>query len=203
MAKMNFTDYGQAASPAFMGDLNDREHILPGGAQLDATSMLSADSVTIHNTAVAAADATSIAVSALPVAIPAGTKLTFTGGKVAYVSADAAAAATSLSVYALAAEIDDESDATYDPANANMIVPAGTLVGRTNAEKLAGAKFGAAADADDEVFIVAEEVDLASTPDCNLVRHGSLIKFNFLPSWDGASSTVKGKMHSMYQLIKG
>lgn len=131
MASITYTDYGQAASQAFMGDFGNREHLVPGGGQLAAAG--------------------------------------------------------------------DWSGLTAN------IVPAGTLVGRTNAEKLAGADFGPAEDADDEVFIVADETSVAAGSDrgTNLVRHGSVIKYDFLPSWAGASATLKGKLHGFYTLIKG
>jgi len=131
MAQMTYTDYGQAASKAFMGDFEDRVHILPGGVQLASAGSWSG--------------------------------LT------------------------------------------NNIVPAGTLVGRTNAEKLAGADFGPAADADDEVFIVVDEASVAAGSDrgTNVLRMGSVVKYNFLPSWAGASATLKGKLHSFYTLIQG
>ncbi len=126
MAKVTYTDYGQASSSAFMGDFSDREHVMLG--QL------------------------------------------------------ATAGWTGL--------IDN-------------VVPAGTLVGRTNTEKLAGADFGVAGDADDEIFIVAEDVDLDRETGCNLVRHGSLIKYDFLPTFAAATVAVKGKLHEAYTLIKG
>ena len=128
---MTFTDYGQATQHAFMGDVTDRDHILPGGAQLAV-----------------AADWTGLT---------------------------------------------------------DNLVPAGTLVGRTIAEQQAGADFGPAADADDEVFIVHDPTYVGEGKDrgTNLVRHGSVIKSNFLPSFAGASATVKTKLQAAYTLIVG
>ncbi len=126
MAKIAYTDYGQATSSAFMGDFTDREHIVLG--QLAATG--------------------------------------WTG-------------------------------------LVDGVVPAGTLVGRTNVEKLAGDDFGAVADADDEVFIVADDTDIDRETGCNLVRHGSLIKYDLLPTWTASTVAVKGKLHTAYTLIKG
>ena|SRR4028118_420742 len=131
MASLTFTDFGQAASAAFLGDYSDRDHILPGGAQL-----------------------------------------------------------------AVAASWSGLTD---------NIVPAGTLVGRTTAEQQAGNDFGPAADADDEVFILAEDVSVAAGSDrgANLVRHGSVIKSNFLPSFAGASATLKAKLQADYTIVLG
>lgn len=210
MAKMNFTDYGQASSAAFMGDFGDREHVLAGGAQLDSTATFAGTegNYTIKvNDAAADAGDVALGVDALPVSIPAGTTLDF-GGEFATVATTAAAGATSLAVEPLGEAIADDSEAIFDSLADTNIVPAGTLVGRTNAERLAGDPFGPAADADDEIYIMLHDVDLKDANeddrvDINLVRHGSLIKYNFLPSWDAASATLKGKLYTAYQIIKG
>ena len=62
----------------------------------------------------AAQGATSVPVTALTGAIPSGAKLTFTGGKVATLTAAAAASATSLTVAALAQALVASDVATYD-----------------------------------------------------------------------------------------
>ena len=131
MASMTFIDYGQASSRAFMGDISDRNHLMPGGGQLAVAGSWSG--------------------------------LT------------------------------------------NNLVPSGTIVGRTNAEKLSGADFGPADDADDEMFIVHDETSVATGADrvTNLVRHGSQIKYDFLASWAGASTAVKNKLHASYNIVKG
>jgi len=210
MAKLTFTDFGQASSAAFMGDFGDREHILAGGAQLDSTAAFPGTegnyTITVNDAAAAAGD-TALGVVALPVSIPAGTTLDF-GGEFATIATTAAAAATSLVVEPLGEAIADASTATYDSLVDTNVVPAGTLVGRTNAQRLAGDPFGPAADADDEVYIMVHDVDLKNANeddrvDIELVRHGSLIKYNFLPSWAGSSSGLKTKLYAAYQIIKG
>lgn len=201
---MTFTDFGQATGLAFMGDIGDREHILPGGAQVDdsATWGSAGDyTITINDADVNAAE-TSITVVALPVALPDNTELNF-GGTVAKLSAAAEAGATSITVDALTADIANGLTATYDADTEVRILPAGTLVGRTTAEKLNGDPFGPYGDSDNEIYILAEDVDLEETPDCNLVRHGSMIKYNFLPSWTGSSSTAKAALHASYEIVKG
>jgi hypothetical protein len=82
------------------------------------------------------------------------------------------------------------------------VVPAGTLVGRTRAEQLAGAEFGPAADTDDEVYITSEDVDLDFGRGVNLVRHGSQIKHDLLPSYAAASAAVKTKVEAAYELVE-
>jgi hypothetical protein len=63
----------------------------------------------------AASGATSIPVTALPVALPSGTVLTFLSGKTATLTAAAASGATTLSVAALAAAIAAGDTAQYSP----------------------------------------------------------------------------------------
>jgi hypothetical protein len=187
-----------------MGDYGNREHIVAGGAKLDSSAQFGgAGEYTIKvNDADVNAGETSITVDALPVALPDGTELNF-DGVVATLSADASAGATSITVDALAGDIANDAEASYDATADSRVVVAGTLVGRTIAERNSGDDFGPAADADDEVFIVLNDVDLDKTDDVDLVRHGSLIKTNFLPSYSGASSTLKTKLEAAYQLVLG
>lgn len=206
--RFQFNDYGRASNDAFFGDAGDRQHILPGGAQLDAAANFgNSGDFTVHNTAVAAVGATSITVSALPESVPAGTTLEFTGGKFAVTTATAAAGATSLAVEPLGEQIADESDAVVDTVAGEDVVVSGTLVGRTVAERNAGAAFGPAADADDEIYITIGDSDLARAvdgrADVDLIRHGSLIKVNFLPAYAAASSAIKTKLEAFYELQLG
>lgn len=84
------------------------------------------------------------------------------------------------------------------------VVPAGTIVGRTNAEAAAGADFGPAGDADDEVFLTLHPVNIVTGDrGVALYRHGSVVRFTSLPSWAGASAAVQGKLRAAYQLVAG
>ncbi len=206
MAKMQFTDFGQTTSNAFEGDLSNREHRLPGGAMLDASAFAQSNEEVLVkvNDADVNAGETSMTVDALPGAIPSGTVLEFSDGNFAKLSANAAAGATTLTVVALDADIADDATATYDPEPGFDLIAAGTLVGRTIAEKLAGDPMGPFDDADDEIFIVAEDVDVSDgDAGAELCRHGSLIKYNFLPSWTGSSAAAKTALHAAYDIIKG
>ncbi len=206
MAKMQFTDFGSPSSNAFEGDFGDRDHRLPGGGVLDASAFTqsSGEVLVKVNDADVNAGETTITVDALPGAVPSGAILEFSDGNFAKLSADAAAGATTLTVVALDADIADDATATYDPDPGFDLVSAGTLVGRTNTEKLAGDPFGPFADADDEIYIVAEDVDVTEGDrGAELCRHGSLIKYNYLPSWTGSSAAAKTALHAAYTIIKG
>lgn len=204
MAKMTFTDFGQATSKAFMGDVESRDHVLPAGGQLDSTAQfVGAGEYTIKiNDAAAHAGDTTVGVDALPVALPDNTELNFSG-VIVKLNGAANAGATSLTVDALAGEIADDATASYDNTADSRIVAAGTLLGRTNAEVLAGDPWGPFGDSDDEIYILLDDVDLNESADCNVVRHGSVIKQNFLPSWAGSSSAAKTKLYANYTIIKG
>jgi hypothetical protein len=88
------------------------------GRQIDWTRVpetyVTGTNYTITTGAQAAAAATSITVTALPIALPTGTVLNFTGtGEFARLTAPAAAGATSLAVEALDAQIESGDTATY------------------------------------------------------------------------------------------
>ena len=204
MAKFEFTDHGSAANKAFLGDYGDREHVLQGGMKLDtAASYGTAGEFTIKvNDADVNAGETSFGVDALPVALPDNTELQF-GAQTVTVNGAHSAGATTLTVDALIADIADDATATYDPDATSKIVPAGTVLGQTFTEKEAGDPIGPADDSDDEVFITFNEVNADDTDDVDVVRHGTLIKVNFLPAWSGLSSTVKGLIREQYQTQLG
>lgn len=144
---------------AWAGDFFDREHLMPGGAKLDAAQFLATDGVTVTTTSSAAADATSIAVSALAGALPSGTMLYFGEAKeFAMLTAAAAAGATSITVQALPAAIESGDSATYAGTTGIKRVVSGTAIGRTYTERDAGTGYGPAAAADDEIYLLAFDV---------------------------------------------
>lgn len=195
----------QLSSPVWAGDWLSREHVLPGGARLDPTQFNATDAVVVTTTAQAAAAATSITVAALSGAIPAGTTLYFgETGELARLSANAAAGATSLAVDAIPAQIESGDVATYAGTTGVKAVPSGTAVGRTYTERDAGTGFGPAVNTDDEIYLLAFDVtDAALNPDCDLYRHGSVVKENFLPGWAGLASALKTAIRARYQCTLG
>lgn len=71
-------------------------------------------------------------------------------------------------------------------------VVSGTLVGRTYAEQVAGTGFGPAADTDDEMYLVAFDVeDALDLADVELYRHGSMVKEDLLPQWGDPLSAAQ------------
>lgn len=204
MAKFEFTDFGSASNKAFLGDNGDREHVLAGGMKIDTSAVYNAAGeyiIKLNDNAAAQGD-TTITVDALPVALPDNAQLKF-GSVTVQLNGAKAAGQTSLTVDALGGDIADDTEATYRVDSAHRVLPAGSVLGQTFTEKEAGTAIGPAADADDEVFITFNEVDLDKESDVDLVRHGTLIKVNFLPVWSGLSSTLKGKVRAQYQTVIG
>lgn len=200
MARVVFSNWAPTLQAAWQGDFCDREHLLPGGARLDAAQFNDVGAVVVTAPAGAALGATSIVVSALSGAIPAGTLLDFTGtGEIARTTALAAAGATSIAVEALDAAIEAGDTAVYAGTSTLKTVPSGTLVGRTYAERDAHTGFGPAADADDEIYLLAFDVtDALTNPDCELYAHGAIVKENFLPGFSGLSTALKAAVRAKY-----
>ncbi len=195
----------QLTSPAWAGDFLNREHVLPGGAKVDASQFLATDGAVVTLTANAASAATSIAVTALANPIPSGTLLRFGVGKLAYTTANAAAGAVTIAVEALAAGLTSGDKATYKGTGMKPVtILGGTLLGRTWAERDAGTAFGPAADADEEIYFLAQDItDASKNNDADLYRHGGIVKENFVPGWATLSSTLKAFVRSRYQCTVG
>lgn len=190
-------------APVWAGDFMGREHLIPGGARVDPAQFRATDAVEVTATANALVDATTIAVTALSGPIPAGTILDFGAKKFAQLTAAAAAGATSVTVEALATQINAADAAWYEGAETKAI-PSGTPIGRTLAERDAGTAYGPADAADDEVFLVAFDVtDADANPDVELYRHGGVVKENFLPNLAGIAAGVLAVLRAKYAMTRG
>lgn len=191
-------------APRWAGDFFTPDRLLPGGARLDPVQFNAQDAVKpVVGVAGAAIGATSVPVAALTGPIPSGTVLDFGTTKFAVLTAAAAAGATSLTVRALVTALVSGDTATY-PGTQLVTVVSGTLVGRTYAERDANTPFGVAADADDEFYLVAFDVtDVVNNPDCELYRHGGVVKETFLPVFSALSATQKSKIRTLYECTIG
>lgn len=202
MARMTYTA-NQLTAPVWAGDFLDREHLLPGGAKLDAAAFLRADAVVVTANGAAAANATSMTVDALSGPIPNGTVLVFGTGEFARLTSAAAAGATTLAVEALVNGIEDNDAATYTGVGSYRVL-AGTLVGRTYAERASGSAFGPWTTGDDEAYLVVYDVlDVTLNNDVDLYRHGSLVKENFLPGFATLAADVLAAIRTRYQTTRG
>lgn len=198
----------QLGSPRWAGDFGSPElGLMRGGFRLDAAQW-ETRTYTITVTEAATAGAVALTVAALPVAIPDDTILDFTGtGELVHVTAAAAIGATELTVEAIDAAIEDNDTASFVVAGASpLVIPAGTPVGRTLAERNTGDDFGPAASGDTEVYLTYFEVQDASVnPDFVAYRPfaGRTVKENFLPDgWDDDAAVVT-LLRARYNMVRG
>lgn len=183
--RTQFSTWSENVRLPWAGDYFTRDHLVPGGAKLDATQFRKTDAVFVDvGAAGAAGGATSIPVIALSGPIPNGTILDFGTNKFARLTAAAAAGATTLTVAAIPTALVDADTTWYAGSSlTKATVPSGTLIGRTIAERDAGTGYGPAGAADDEIFLVAFDVtDVMRNQDVDLYRHNSIVKENFLPA---------------------
>lgn len=205
--KVEYTNFERSTNPLWAGDFFDRKALLPGGALLVAAEFPAVDAVNVTASGNAVIDATSILIAATPIptgkTIPAGTILRFGAKKFAKLTAAAVAGATALTVEALAVQIDAADVATYAGSGLKT-APSGFVVGRTIAERDADTGYGVAADADDEVRIIAFDVpNVDVDPQVEIVRPGFLVYENHLPGFANLSATIKSKLRAAYQMTKG
>lgn len=202
MAKIQH-NANELTAPRWAGDFMAPERLLPGGARLDPAQFFGTDSVLVTiNDADVNATETTITILALPGPIPADTVLEFADG-FAKTSAAHAAGVTTLNVDALPQDLANAGTARYAGTLLDT-VPSGTVVGRTFAERDADTPFGAVADGDEEVYLVAFDiVNVQDNPDVDLYRHGGVVYENYLPVWTALSATIKAKLRAQYECSKG
>jgi hypothetical protein len=214
MAQVTFS-YDSFAKPAWQAEQLTPDKLVPGGARVVASAFPLLNQVTVTvGAAGAAVDDTTIPIDALTVAnatntdsgvvIPSGTTLDFGGDKFATLTADASVGDTTLTVRALVTAVVDNDTATYLGTGVRVI-PAGTLVGRTFAERTANTGYGQpdVSTPDDELYLTANVViDADINPDVTLIRHGTLIYEDKLPGWAGLSSDAKAVIRARYQCIE-
>lgn len=188
--------------PSWAGDYFSREHVLPGGIQLDAAQFTALDGVTVTLSANAAQGATTITVAALTGPIPVNTILYFGAGKFARLTVAAALGHTSLTVQALPTALSNGDVATYAGVGQKIVV-SGTPVGRTFTERAAGTAFGPAASTDDEIFLLVWDVDLDRTTDADAYRKGGLVKENLLPGFASMAAGLVTKLRTIYETTRG
>lgn len=82
-------------------------------------------------------------------------------------------------------------------------VTAGTLVGRTFADRAAGTGFGIAAVlTDQEIFLTAFTVqDALINSDVALLRHGTLVYEDLIPGWATLTADEQAAIRARYQCI--
>ncbi|MGI8765696.1 MAG: hypothetical protein ACR2KM_04160 [Gemmatimonadaceae bacterium] len=198
----------QVSSPIWAGSFIESDDLLPGGAKLDPAAFpaVTTPAFTVTATAPEAAGATTVAVVALPYALPAGTMLNFgIPGKLARLTVAAAAGALALTVAPLSSALVGTETAAV-PATRGAIVLAGAVVSRTLAQRDAKVGFHPAIATEDEIFIVAfGNTDVQKVADIDLIlpSRDFVIKENFLPGFAGLDAALVTKLRGLYTLTVG
>jgi len=201
------------AAPEWAGDFGGREHIMAIPAKIDPTLFTDGLGIPlVVGSAGALANATTIpltaAISGLQSPINVGSTLSFGAAgskKFAKLTATAKNGDTSLTVEALPTALVSTDTAVWSKFGRKTI-KSGTLIGRTYAERDAGASFGPAVYNDDEFYILMfDRIDAFNDNDIELYRPTSQVKENFLPEWTTISVNAQllAKLRSTYQCYQG
>lgn len=139
--RFNFSGFPDLTRPQWADRAIHANDLLPGGAKLDEPSFTAyTAAVVVTLTALATAGAVALTVAALSGPIPAGIMLNFGVAKSAFVTAPAAGGATSLTIAPLVTPLASGDVAKFN-GQYGLMVPSGTLVSRTYAQRAAGTGF--------------------------------------------------------------
>jgi hypothetical protein len=192
----------------------DEKSLIPGGALVTPALFPASDAVRVTVTAAGAgstivplaaplllqADGSPLAVG--QVAIPAGALIDFGGAKVAITTANVLRGATNLPTRATPTAL-NAGDVGFYSGIGKRNVPSGTLVGRTLAERDAGARLEPWTAGDEDFYLVMWEASLELSDEVALVRPGTIVKENWLPGWATMSAPMKAAIRGRYKCIVG
>lgn len=190
--------------PAWVAEPIGPQNMVSGGAQVDPAQFPSSDGFVVTVTAAATASTSAtIAVAALKERIPYGYILNFGGTKYAALNSAAKKGDTVLSAN-LSANLTGNETSTYAGVTGRKPLGAATLVGRTYAEQEAGTPFGPASATDEEVYLLAFDTpDAAANPECELLRHQTLVRPHLIPGWADMPTNIKALVRTNYQCVRG
>ncbi|MEM9486502.1 MAG: hypothetical protein AAGA83_22735 [Cyanobacteria bacterium P01_F01_bin.116] len=190
--------------PEWMAEELTSHNLLPAGTQAEISefSFADAQALTLVGAATAGSGVTLTINAALKSDINKGVILDFGSGKLATLDQKAVRGTTTLTV-TLAANTVDGDSYPYPGSTGRTVVPSGTLVGRTYAERDAGTGFGIADVAnDDEIYLVAYQNEyVEQDAGVTLVRHNTLVYENKLPGWATMTAAQQAAIRQRYQTI--
>jgi hypothetical protein len=200
MAKFEGGILERASGDSWLADPRSPENLIRGGIKLDPNAFLGENDTNVTLTANAPQGGVTLSVEPLTAEIPSGTALRFSASTYAYTTAVASKGATSISVEPLPTALGSGASAVYRSTTGLRGISSGTVVGRTYAERDAGAMFGAADDADDEVYLLAFSIeDVTRNNDGVALRPNTQVFENRLPNFNNLSTVVKDKVRSLYR----
>ncbi len=197
--------------PAWMAEPLGHNTLIPGGARVDTSTFSGLVLQTATVDGAHAAGVTSIAIDPAfdGEKMLAGTFMEFAAvpGTFVRLSDTVVNGDVALPVFDTPAALADNDVLNHvlDP----KIIQAGSIVGRTFAQRDANTPFHLALDTDEEFYIVAFGVvsqfgdALEAEMDVTLVRHASLIKENLLPTFATESATIQAALRAAYQMTIG
>lgn len=214
---MTFFDAGQrmresryrVVTPNWLAQSLEPRDLIPGGAKISPAGVPAVDAVTVTVAAAGAAAGAASIPLATPLkeneVIPIGTIMPFGANRFATVTTEAKTGATAIAVEPLRDALAAGDTGRYLGAGA-VRIESGTLVGRTLAERDAANPLRVATAANvgamEEVYLVAFEIrDARYDTDVTLVRHGHLIKENWLPQRD--IPAIVARVRTLYQTVAG
>ncbi len=209
------TPFRENIRPGFVGDFLSREHVLPGGVKLNASTFTGADDIRIQTTAAVAVGATEVPVVALKDEIPSETVIAFgaaADGKFVRLSTTSPDGDTSMTTYPVSKALTSGDVGYYSPPGTKKRIVAGTPVYMSTSDHenkaATGAYWSSAANGKsvattDVVRIIAYDVlDVDENNDGDLLRKGTLLHVNHM-YWDTLDSTVKAKIRIDYDVTVG
>lgn len=199
------TDFADVMQPAWLAEPRFPEHLIPIGGKVVASAFAREDAMTLTLAAGAVTSGTGKTVTftaALTYPVPAGTILDFGSGKFVTFPTGVAKGATSVTDASVAANLAGGESTTYVGTGKRRI-EAGTLVGRTFTERDAGTGFGPYATADDEVYLLAFQVEDADVDnDATFLRPETLVKENWLPGFASYTTQAKAALRATYRTLR-
>ena len=191
--------------PEWVVDELSAHSLVPAGTQADISQFNYADAqllTLVAGIVAAGAGVTLMLTEALKYDILAGQILDFGEGELFTLEQRANRGDTTI-IGTLAAAVEGGETYTYPGSSGRTVVRSGEFVGRTFAERTAGAGFGIADAAnDDELYLVAFQNEYAEQDaGITLLRHNRLIYETKLPGWAGYNAATQAKIRELYQCI--
>lgn len=205
MAGMQYNPVIQLADVAFLGEAPNYNTLMPHGAKFNPAGVDAVDKTTLTVQGAIVAGATKIPLTTKlnnSVGIVSGMTLRF-GAVDVVTSSWTSPEAKEIMVYPTSGAIADATVLSY-PGYGARPLRSGTTVGRTVAERDAGALFGLGDGGDYELFLVAFDVpDVTTKNEIVLVRWGTRIKENRIPGFGALAAGVQVKLRQLYQMYRG
>ena len=219
MAKIVSSFWKQNDHPVWAGDFFSRDHLVPAGGRLDtSTGFVRSDQVVLNLTASTQPQTTLTLENPAAktgkvtgdVIIPNKARLRIGPGHYLQLTAEVKVGDTTIAVESTLINTTLTEDATYDGV-ALLVIPSGTLIGRTFAEDTALTPFGSADDADDIMYLIPFPIQVEHPAgfgfqdivDTALYRHNSVVKENQVPDFATLSATKVTYIRANYTTQQG